>query len=179
MYVNLSVKILFVITVLLSIITYFIQGIDGIIKGYSIALNNMLGTVILVVLAFLIVGLFGKVINKNKISECLGASAGNKGAYIGISTGLLFPGGPYGYYPVIKQLIDSGAAPPAIFGFLSSKFLLGIARIPLEIGLIGPWPAIVRHLVCIPFPFIISYFAAVLSKTKYFSVDNIFIKSQK
>jgi hypothetical protein len=61
--------------------------------------------------------------------------------------GGLVPGAPYATFPLIAALYQSGASLGAVVGFVSAWALWSVSRLPVEMGLIDPKPALIRYTI--------------------------------
>ena len=82
---------------------------------------------------------------KDLIGRWLGAQAGFKGVLIGCVIGGLVPGAPYAVFPLVATLYQAGAGVGAVVGFVSAWSLWSVSRLPVEMALIAPKPALVRY----------------------------------
>jgi uncharacterized membrane protein YraQ (UPF0718 family) len=71
------------------------------------------------------------------ISKWVGAESGMRGILIGTVAGGLSPGGPYVSLPIAVGLLRSGAGVGTMVAFLTGWSLWAIARLPMEVGILG------------------------------------------
>jgi uncharacterized membrane protein YraQ (UPF0718 family) len=138
--------ILFAVAVALLIVA-FRQGRDVPLAGLLAAGRTLWRNLLLLLLGFLIAGLAQVLIPRELITRWLGAGTGLKGILIGCVAGGLVPGAPYATFPLVAALYQGGASLGAIVGFVSAWALWSVTRLPLEIALIDPKPALVRYAV--------------------------------
>lgn len=115
------------------------------------SLRNVSLMLPLLVLGFLVAGLAEALVPRATVERLLGQQAGLKGILLGGAAGALMPGGPYIYYPVALSFFRSGAGIGTVVTFVVAKNLWSLARLPLEIGVLGPKLALVRPCCCWPF----------------------------
>ncbi|MBC7264038.1 MAG: permease [Chloroflexi bacterium] len=106
----------------------------------------------ILLLGFVIAGLIQVLVPKELITRWLGAGAGVRGVLIGCVLGGLVPGSPYAVFPLVASLHRAGAGLGAVVGFVSAWALWSVSRLPTEIALIGPKPALVRYVITFVVP---------------------------
>ena len=140
------------------------QGRDVALAGLQAAGRTLWRNLLLLLLGFLIAGLAQVLIPKEMITRWLGAEAGVKGILIGCVVGGLVPGAPYATFPLIAALYRSGASLGAVVGFVSAWALWSVSRLPVEMGLIDPKPALIRYAVTFVVPPIAGLLAEAVSR---------------
>jgi uncharacterized membrane protein YraQ (UPF0718 family) len=116
---------------------------DGLLAAWQTMRRNLL----LLVLGFVLAGLVQVLIPRELITRWLGDEAGIKGILIGCVVGGLVPGAPYATFPLVGSLYHAGASLGAVVGFVSAWALWSVSRLPVEMALIDPRPALVRYAV--------------------------------
>jgi uncharacterized membrane protein YraQ (UPF0718 family) len=130
----------------------FWRGRDLPVAGLMAAGRTLWGNLPMLLLSFLIAGLAQVLIPKDVIAHWLGTAAGVKGVLIGCVVGGLVPGSPYAVFPVVAALYRAGAGIGAVVGFVSAWSLWSVTRLPVEMALIDPKPAIIRYVVTFAVP---------------------------
>jgi uncharacterized membrane protein YraQ (UPF0718 family) len=130
----------------------FWRGRDLPAAGLMAAGRTLWRNLPILLLSFLIAGLAQVLIPKGVISRWLGTEAGIKGVLIGCVVGGLVPGAPYAVFPLVAALYRAGAGIGAVVGFVSAWSLWSVTRLPVEMALIDPKPAIVRYIVTFVVP---------------------------
>jgi len=125
----------------------FWQGRGLALAGLLAAWRTLWRNLLLLLLGFVLAGLAQVLIPKELITRWLGAEAGIKGVLIGCVVGGLVPGAPYATFPLVATLYQAGASLGAVVGFVSAWALWSVSRLPLEMALIDPRPALVRYAV--------------------------------
>jgi uncharacterized membrane protein YraQ (UPF0718 family) len=146
-----TVWILAIIVGGLLIIAYLRERhlpIDGLIAGGQSLWRNLA----VLLLGFAIAGLAQVLIPKELITSWIGQDSGFKGILIRCVLGGLIPGAPYATFPLIAVLYQNGASMGAIVGFVSAWGLWSISRLPVEIALIDPKPALIRYAITFVVP---------------------------
>ena len=138
--------VLLAVMVIMLVIA-FGQGRDLPLVGLQAAGRTLWRNLPLLLVSFAIAGLAQVVIPKNLISRWLGAQAGFKGVLIGCVIGGLVPGAPYATFPLVAALYQGGASLGAVVGFVSAWSLWSVTRLPVEMALIAPRPALVRYAI--------------------------------
>jgi len=118
----------------------------------------------ILLLGFVIAGLVQVLVPKELISRWLGAQAGVKGVFIACVVGGLVPGSPYAIFPLVAALYQAGASLGAVVGFVAAWSLWSVSRLPLEIALIDPKPALVRYGITFVVPPLAGLLANAVSR---------------
>jgi uncharacterized membrane protein YraQ (UPF0718 family) len=139
--------VMFVIAVALFIIAS-LQGEGKNVAGLKSAWNMTLQIIPLLIFAFIIAGLVQTLIPRELISQWVGDESGFRGILIGSIAGALTPGGPYVSLPIAAGLLKTGASIPTMVAFVTGWSLMSVARIPLEVGIMG-WRFTLIHLLSV------------------------------
>jgi uncharacterized membrane protein YraQ (UPF0718 family) len=115
------------------------------LAGLLTAGRTLWRNLLILLLSFAIAGLVQVLVPRELIARWLGAQAGFKGVLIACAAGGLVPGAPYAVFPLVAALYRAGAGLGAVVGFVSAWSLWSVSRLPLEMALIGPKPALVRY----------------------------------
>lgn len=118
-------------------------ALDGLLAAWQTFQRNL----VLLVLGFILAGLVQVLIPHDLITRWLGDEAGIKGVLIGCVVGGVVPGAPYATFPLVASLYRAGASIGAVVGFVSAWALWSVSRLPVEIALIDPRPALIRYAV--------------------------------
>jgi uncharacterized membrane protein YraQ (UPF0718 family) len=135
-------------------------ALDGLLAAWGTLRRNL----VLLILGFLLAGLVQVLIPKALITRWLGDEAGVKGILIGCVVGGLVPGAPYATFPLVASLHQAGASIGAVVGFVSAWALWSISRLPLEIALVDPRPALIRYSVTFIVPPLAGMLAEVVDR---------------
>lgn len=130
----------------------FWRGRDLPLAGVLAAGRSLWRNLVILLLGFLIAGLVQVLVPREWIARWLGAEAGVKSVVIGCVVGGLVPGAPYAVFPLVAALYQAGAGLGAVVGFVAAWSLWSVSRLPLEIALIGPRPALVRYAITFVVP---------------------------
>jgi uncharacterized membrane protein YraQ (UPF0718 family) len=134
------------------LIIAFRQGPRVALDGLLAAWQTMRRNLLLLVLGFVLAGLVQVLIPRDLITRWLGEGTGIKGILIGCLVGGLVPGSPYATFPLVASLYHAGASLGAVVGFVSAWALWSVSRLPVEMALIDPRPALVRYAVTFVMP---------------------------
>jgi len=115
-------------------------------------------------LGFVVAGLAQVLIPRELIARWLGTEAGVKGVLIGCVVGGLVPGAPYATFPLVAALYQAGASVGAVVGFVSAWSLWSVSRLPVEMALIDPKPALVRYAITFVVPPIAGLLAEAVAR---------------
>jgi uncharacterized membrane protein YraQ (UPF0718 family) len=142
----------------------FYRGNDLPRAGLLAAGRTLWRNLAILLLGFVIAGLVQVLIPRDLITRWLGAEAGFKGVLIGCAAGGLVPGSPYAVFPLVAALYQAGAGLGAVVGFVSAWSLWSVTRLPVEMALIGPRPALVRYAITFVVPPIAGLLAEVVGR---------------
>ncbi len=135
--------VMFAIAVVLFIFA-LLQGEGKHITGLKSAWTMTVQIIPLLIFAFIIAGLVQVLLPQQLISTWVGEESGFRGILIGTLAGALTPGGPYVSLPIAAGLLKTGASIPTMVTFVSAWSLLAVARLPLEVGIMG-WRFSLMH----------------------------------
>ena len=134
------------LAIVLTIISYS-KGEGEHILGLKSAGNLLLQIIPLLIFAFIVAGMIQNLIPKEMISKWVGAESGFRGILIGTALGGITPGGPYVTMPIAAGLLRTGAGLGTMVAFITSWSLIAVARLPMEVGLMG-WKFTLIRLAC-------------------------------
>lgn len=123
-------------------------ALDGLLSAWGTLRRNA----VLLVLGFVLAGLAQVLVPRELIGRWLGPEAGIKGVLLGCVAGGLVPGAPYATFPLVGSLYRSGASLGAVVGFVAAWSLWSVSRLPVEVALIDPRPALIRYGVTFVVP---------------------------
>lgn len=159
--------ILAAVAVVLLMIAFW-RGNDLPRTGLLAAWRTLWRNLPLLLLSFIIAGLAQVLIPKDLITRWLGTEAGFKGVLVGCVAGGLVPGAPYAVFPLVSALYQAGAGLGAVVGFVSAWSLWSVSRLPVEMALIDPKPALVRYVVTFVVPPIAGLLAEAVGASRLF-----------
>jgi uncharacterized membrane protein YraQ (UPF0718 family) len=145
----------------------FAQGNDMPQAGLTAAGRTLWRNLPLLLLSFVIAGMAQVLIPRDLITQWLGAEAGFKGILVGCVVGGLVPGAPYAVFPIVAALYQAGAGLGAVVGFVSAWSLWSVSRLPVEMALIDPKPALTRYAITFVVPPIAGLLAEVIGTNKF------------
>ena len=150
-----------VLAIVLIFIAYNRGGGEHIL-GLKSAGNMLIQLLPLLILALIVAGMVQVLIPQEMIARWVGAESGFRGLLIGTAMGGITPGGPFVSMPIAAGLLRAGAGIGTMVAFMTAWSLLAIARLPLEIGVMG-WKFMLIRLACtFFFPPIAGFIAARL-----------------
>lgn len=118
----------------------------------------------LLAFAFIMAGLVQVLLPKDLLVRWVGENSGLRGIIIGTLAGAITPGGPYVSLPIVAGLLSGGAGVGTMVSFLTSWSLWAVARLPMEVGIIGWKFTLIRLLSVLIFPPLAGILANILSK---------------
>ena len=125
-----------VLAIILLIIGYY-KGQGQHISGMKSALNMTVEILPLLIFAFIMAGMIRVLLPHELISKWVGAESGMRGILIGTLAGGLSPGGPYVSLSIVAGLLRTGASVGTMVAFLTGWSLWAVARLPMEVGILG------------------------------------------
>ncbi len=128
-------------------------------EGLKLAVRMVIEILPLLVFAFIVAGLVQVLVPHEAISRWIGSESGLRGILLGTLAGGLTPGGPYVSLPIVAGLMKSGAGVGTLVAFLTAWSLWAVARLPMEVGLLGWKFTAVRLISTFIFPPIAGYIA--------------------
>lgn len=115
--------------------------------GLNTALKMLIQVFPILVCSFIMAGMVQVLIPQDVMASWVGEQSGFRGILIGSFAGGLTTGGPFVSLPVASGLFQAGASVGTIVAFLTGWSLWGIARMPLEVGILG-WKLTLVRLAC-------------------------------
>ena len=138
--------IMAVLAIILLAIGYA-KGEGQHVQGLNSGLKMIVEIIPLLLFAFIVAGMVQVLLPQELLSRWIGEESGLKGILIGTLAGGLTPGGPYVSLPVVAGLLKAGAGVGTLVAFLTSWSLWAVARLPMEIGILG-WKFTFVRLAC-------------------------------
>jgi uncharacterized membrane protein YraQ (UPF0718 family) len=139
------------------------KGDGQYVTGLQSAWKMTLEILPLLIFAFIVAGLIQVLIPKELLSKWVGMESGWRGLLVGTIAGGLSPGGPYVSLPIVAGLLRSGASVGTMVAFLTGWSLWAIARMPMEVGILGWKFTLVRFISTFIFPPIAGFLANIIS----------------
>lgn len=125
------------ILALILLLVGFYQGDGQHLQGMRSAMIMTVTVLPLLLFAFIIAGMVQALVPADAIARWVGAESGMRGILIGSVAGGLAPGGPYVSLPIAAGLVRSGAGIGTMVAFLTAWSLWAVARLPMEVGILG------------------------------------------
>ena len=138
----------------------YFRGQGEHVAGSRTALQLTVQVLPLLAFAFLTAGMIQALVPKELISSWVGAGSGLRGILLGTVAGGLAPGGPYISLPIAAGLLRSGAGVGTMVAFLTGWSLWSVARLPMDVGILGWRLAAIRFACTFFFPPIAGLLAA-------------------
>jgi uncharacterized membrane protein YraQ (UPF0718 family) len=107
------------------------------LQGLRSGLGMILQILPLLLCAFIVAGMVQVLLPRDLIAKWVGAESGFRGILIGTVAGGLSPGGPYVSLPIVAGLLRAGAGTGTMVAFLTGWSLWAVARLPMEVGILG------------------------------------------
>jgi uncharacterized membrane protein YraQ (UPF0718 family) len=141
-----------IMAVLACVLVYlgYSKGQGQHIVGLKSALDMILQILPLLIFAFILAGMIRVLLPQELLSRWIGESSGIRGIIIGTIAGGLTPGGPYVSLPLVAGFMRAGASVGTLVAYITAWSLWAIARLPMEIGILG-WKFTLARLACVFF----------------------------
>lgn len=125
-----------ILAVMLLLIGYS-AGQGQHLSGLKSGLRMTISVLPLLLCAFVVAGMVQVLVPHELLARWVGAESGLRGILLGTLAGGFCPGGPYVSLPLVAGLAKSGAGVGTLVAFLTSWSLWAVARLPMEVGLLG------------------------------------------
>ena len=126
---------------------------DGVhVAGLKSASTMTVSILPMLIFAFIVAGMMQALIPQEVVAKWVGTESGLRGIVIGSIAGGLTPGGPYVSLPIAAGLAKSGAGIGTVVAFLAGWSLWAVARLPMEVGILGWRLALARVVGTFVFP---------------------------
>ena len=132
------------------------------LTGLKIASNMIIQLLSMLIFAFIIASMIQVLLPYDTVSRWVGAESGMRGILIGALAGGFSPGGPYVNLPIAIGLMRAGAGVGTIVAFLTGWSLWAVARLPMELGILGWKLTLIRIASTLIFPPIAGIIAQTL-----------------
>ena len=132
------------------------------VAGLKFALRVVVQIMPLLIFAFIVAGMVEVLLPREALSRWIGAESGFKGILLATLAGGVCPGGPYVSLPIVAGLLRSGASIGVVVAFLTSWSLWAVARLPMEVGILGWRVTLIRVASTFFFPPIAGLIARLL-----------------
>lgn len=122
------------------------------VSGLKSGLQMTVTILPLLLFAFIVAGMVQVLLPHELLSRWVGTESGMRGILLGTLAGGLCPGGPYVSLPLVAGLAKSGAGVGTLVAFLTSWSLWAVARLPMEVGILGWRFTLIRLVSTFFFP---------------------------
>ncbi len=146
------------------LIVAYTRGRNLHVAGLKAGAHMTLQVLPLLIFAFILAGTVQVLVPKELIARWIGTASGLRGIALGTLAGAITPGGPYVSLPIVAGLFRAGAGMGTTIAFLTSWSLWAVARMPMEVGLLGFRFAAIRFACTFFFPPIAGLIAHYLFK---------------
>jgi uncharacterized membrane protein YraQ (UPF0718 family) len=150
--------ILGILALVLVLLGYF-NGQGQHISGMKSALNMTIEILPLLVFAFIVAGMVQVLLPRELLAKWVGMESGMRGILIGTVAGGLSPGGPFVSLPIAAGLLRAGAGIGTMVAYLTAWSLWAVARLPMEVGIMGWKFTLIRLASTFFFPPIAGFIA--------------------
>ena len=161
---------MYVPTLIMGLLALALVGI-GVYRGHGEPVAGLKSAALLtlqvlplLLFAFVIAGMIQALLPREQVARWVGAEAGARGIWIGTLVGAVAPGGPYVSLPIAATLVRAGAGAGTLVAFLTAWSLWAVARLPMEVAIIGWRLTLIRFASTFFFPPIAGWIAQVLAR---------------
>ena len=145
---NMLVPTIIMGVIAVALLVYgWVNGQGQHVAGLRSAAMMTINVLPLLIFAFIIAGMIQTLLPAQLISRWVGAESGIKGILVGTITGGFMPGGPYVSLPIAAGLLRAGAGVGTMVAFITAWSLWAVARLPMEVGILG-WKFTSIRLIC-------------------------------
>lgn len=145
---NMLVPTIIMGVIAVALLVYgWVNGQGQHVAGLRSAAMMTINVLPLLIFAFIIAGMIQTLLPAQLISRWVGAESGIKGILVGTLTGGFMPGGPYVSLPIAAGLLRAGAGVGTMVAFITAWSLWAVARLPMEVGILG-WKFTSIRLIC-------------------------------
>jgi uncharacterized membrane protein YraQ (UPF0718 family) len=137
---NVRMLIPTIIMALLALVLFvlgYYKGQGQHLAGLKSALRMMVEILPLLFFAFISAGMIQVLLPQELVSKWVGSESGVRGIFLGTVAGGLTPGGPYVSLPILAGMLRAGAGAGTMIAFITSWSLWAVARLPMEVGILG------------------------------------------
>ncbi len=121
-------------------------------RGVLMAWTAAKRTVVLLVLAFAIVGYVNVLAPQQLVEAWIGPGSGLRGLLLAEIIGMVLPGGPYAVFPLIATFYAAGAGIGPAVTMIVSWTMLGLVSVSFELSFMGWRFTLVRWGLGVVFP---------------------------
>ncbi len=115
--------------------------------GVKTGLTLLVQIIPLLVFALIVAGMAQVLLPTELVAKWVGGESGWRGIMLGTFAGGIAPGGPFVSLPIALGLMKSGAGIGTMVAFLTSWSLWAVARMPMDVGILG-WKLSLIRLAC-------------------------------
>jgi len=125
----------------------FARGQGEHIAGMKSGFYLLIEILPMLLFAFIVAGMLQQLLPHEIIGRWIGGESGWRGILIGTLAGGFAPGGPYVTMPLAAGFLRAGAGIGTLVAFFTAWSLWGVARLPMEVGIMG-WRFALIRLAC-------------------------------
>jgi len=140
-----------ILAIILLSIGYF-RGEGEHLLGLKSGMKMTIQILPLILLAFIVAETVRILVPHELLSKWVGKESGLRGVLLGTVAGALAPGSPYTNLPIAAGLLHSGASVGTAVAFLTGWSLWSLARLPLEVSIMGWRFTLIRIVSTFFFP---------------------------
>jgi uncharacterized protein len=123
-----------------ALVVAFARGPELPLQGLASGARLFRSVWLELALGFALAGLFDVLVPHESLVRWLGEDHGGRGILVAWAVGLLIPGGPYVFFPVVASLFAKGVSAGALITLITAKTLVSpIRMLTYEAPLVG-WP---------------------------------------
>ncbi len=132
------------------------------ISGFEAGIKQFVGVLPVLAIAFILAGMIEVLLPEEFVKTWLAREAGFRGIFLGTMGGMALAMGPYASFPIIASIHGAGAGLGTVVALITGWSLLGLSRLPFEIGTLGFKFSLVRMGISFPFCLVAGLIAHIL-----------------
>lgn len=131
-------------------------------EGMELSWRTLRRTLLLLLLAFAIVGFLNVLSPQDLIRGWIGPGSGAWGIILGTAAGAVLPGGPYVVFPLISVIYQAGAGIGPTLAMITSWATLALISVSFEIPFLGWRFSAMRLSLSLSMPIIVGILGMLL-----------------
>jgi uncharacterized membrane protein YraQ (UPF0718 family) len=117
------------------------------LQGLSATARMLRAVGLELALGFVLAGLVDVLVPAPALVHWLGEERAGRGILIGWAVGLVMPGGPYVFFPIVANLFTKGAAAGPLIALITAKTLVSPIRMLTYEGPLVGWPLTLARFI--------------------------------
>ncbi len=137
-------------------------GVSTLKRGFELTWKTTRSNVLLIILAFLIVGFVNVLSPEELVTSWIGPNSGWQGIATSEFLGMLLPGGPYVVFPIIDILFQAGAGLAPVITLITSWSTQSLLTVSFELPFMGWRFTVIRWGLGLIIPILVGFIALLI-----------------